>query len=153
MRGTFYIGEGTEDWRKNDRVFIVVDEANKPAGLWEGRLLSLEKSAWRPAGGGDYHLPGVLWKRGKAVITDRCASEEYQGQEPFNHYSTYSLTSGSKYVMFKLLDAKREMEGFKGRFEIARAAFGHCSDVRFIPQAWRERARKLAGTEDMSDTK
>lgn len=46
MQGTYYVDQGTDDCRHNDKVFVVVDEVNRPTGIWEGRLVSLEESEW-----------------------------------------------------------------------------------------------------------
>ena len=114
MPGVLYYEEtrpvaGTE-------VVIIVDGANKPSGIWEGKLIAVGDPNIRP-------LCRTCDAECRAAIIDAAAPVDFRGFEPKHDYRVYLKTSGTEYLQERLNNAHTEIHGLKRRIETERSVW------------------------------
>ena len=97
-------------------VVIVVDEANKPSGIWEGKLTTINDPNIHP-------MCHTCDAECRAAIIDASAPVDYRGLEPKHNYRVYLKTSGTEYLQQRLDKAHTEIRGLKRRIDIERGVF------------------------------
>ena len=122
MDGQLYVDKADSNHIKvGTLVLIHVNDANRPAGTWEGMLVSF--GPLYEAIEFEDHLPGVQWTTCQAIIIDPHAPGEYIGRSPIFDYTAYIMTSGVKYLAVQLLKAREEIKTLKKQADAERDVF------------------------------
>ena len=111
-------------------VLVVVDEVNKPTGIWNGVLEAVGVDQGTSIG----FSSDVRWAVCNVRLNDPLVPKEYSA-EPYVNYAVYVGSTAIDYLRKRLTDANTEIRGLKRRMEIERGVWHAALKVIVSPDA------------------
>lgn len=124
------------------KVLVIVDEVNKPTGMWDGTLTEVGMNEMVEYRGCDFSSVTCTVTLTDSLLLKDPLYGDFMNGEPHVNYSVYVATAGSDYLRKRLANANTEIRGLKRRVEIERGVWHAALKVITNAEAF-EQLRKL----------